>query len=183
MTAPHPKTVYLSLGSNLGNRQANLERALAQMNASGIAVRRVSSFYETEPVDFLRQGWFLNCVVEGETSLLPLQLLHGLRRIERLLGRRRMVRRGPRGIDIDILLYGNAIVRSAELQVPHPRLAGRRFVLQPLRELAPSLRHPTFQRTVAELLAETTDRSRVRRWRPTIETRKTKVENRSPGSG
>ncbi len=165
MAAPHPKTVYLSLGSNLGDRQANLDRAIAQMNASGIVVRRVSSFYETEPVDFLAQGWFLNCVVEAETSLLPLQLLHELRRIERLLGRRRMVRRGPRGIDIDILLYENAVVRSAELQVPHPRLAQRRFVLQPLRELAPALRHPTFQKSVAELLAETPDRSRLRRWR------------------
>jgi 2-amino-4-hydroxy-6-hydroxymethyldihydropteridine diphosphokinase len=165
MASPHAKTVYLSLGSNVGDRRASFERAMAEMNAHGIVVRRVSSFYETEPVDFLRQGWFLNCVVEAETFLLPLQLLHELRRIERRLGRRRMVRRGPRGIDIDILLYENAIVRSAELQVPHPRLTERRFVLQPLRELAPSLKHPTFHRTVAELLAETPDRSRVRRWR------------------
>ncbi len=165
MAATHPKTVYLSLGSNLGDRQVNLERAIARMNSSGIAVRRVSSLYQTEPVDFPAQGWFLNCVVEAETSLLPLQLLHELRRIERLLGRRRMVRLGPRGIDIDILLYENAIVRSAELQVPHPRMTDRRFVLQPLRELAPWLRHPTFQKSVTELLAATPDRSQVRRWR------------------
>ncbi len=183
MAAPHLKTVYLSLGSNLGHRQENLEQAIARLNANGIEVRRVSSFYETEPVDFLRQGWFLNCVVEVETWLLPLQLLHELRRIERLMGRRRMAKRGPRGIDIDILLYENAIVRSAELQVPHPRLAERRFVLQPLRELSPALRHPAFQKTVAELLAETPDRSQVRRWRAKTEIGKPKLETRGPSSG
>ena len=111
------------------------------------------------------QRWFLNCVLEAETALLPRQLLRVLQEVERGLGRKRLVRRGPRAIDIDILLYGTSVVRTPDLEVPHPRLAERRFVLVPLAELAPGLHHPTLRKTVAELLAETPDRSQVRRWR------------------
>jgi 2-amino-4-hydroxy-6-hydroxymethyldihydropteridine diphosphokinase len=158
------KTVYISLGSNLGDRAATLERAIAAMNAAGIRVVRQSSFYATEPVGAPGQAWFLNAVAEAETSLLPLQLLHTLLKIERELGRRRITPHGPRSIDLDILFYGSAVIRSPELQVPHPRLPERRFVLLPLAHLAPEFRHPALRKRITELLAETPDRSEVRLW-------------------
>ncbi len=158
------RTVYLSLGSNVGDRAAQIARAVETLAAAGVRVLRQSSLYATEPVDFETQSWFLNCVVEAETGLMPRQLLRALQGVERALGRKKMVRRGPRAIDIDLLLYGSSVVRAAELEVPHPRMTERRFVLVPLSELAPALRHPTLHRTVAELLAETPDHSRVRRW-------------------
>jgi len=160
------KRVYLSLGSNLGDRRAHLERALEEMRADGIDVLRLSALYESEPVDFRAQRWFLNCVVEAETECMPLELLRRLRRIETRLGRRRLAPsrlRGPRTIDIDVLLYANHVMRTSELTIPHPRMTERRFVLEPLRELAPDLRHPVNRRTVAELLTAVRDRSRVRR--------------------
>ncbi len=157
------KRVYLGLGSNLGDRRAHLERALGEMRALGIEVLRVSSLYESEPVDWSEQPWFLNCVVEAETEHMPRQLLHKLQCIELRLGRRRSARRGPRTIDIDILLFGEHVMDTEELTIPHPRLARRRFVLEPLRELAADLRHPLSRRTMAELLAEVPDRTRVER--------------------
>jgi 2-amino-4-hydroxy-6-hydroxymethyldihydropteridine diphosphokinase len=160
------KRVYLSLGSNLGDRVANLRAALAALGEAGIAVQRVSSFYKTQPVDFLAQAWFANCVAEVATDLMPLQLLRKCQAIERRLGRRPGVAKGPRPIDIDILLYENAVVRTPALTVPHPRLGERRFVLIPLRELEPNLRHPVTQRTVLEMLAETSDASQVIRLQP-----------------
>jgi 2-amino-4-hydroxy-6-hydroxymethyldihydropteridine diphosphokinase len=160
------KTIFLSLGSNVGDREQNIAEAIEAMPSRGIQVRHHSSLYATEPVDVPTQCWFLNCVVEAQTDLMPRQLLHALQELERELGRRRLVRRGPRVVDIDILLYGASVVRAPELEVPHPRMADRRFVLVPLRELAPALRHPTLKKTIAELLAETHDRSQVRRWNP-----------------
>ncbi len=158
-------TIYLSLGSNVGDRAAQIARAVELLAAAGLRVARQSALYATEPVDFSPQSWFLNCVLEAETELMPRQLLRALQEVERSLGRRRMVRRGPRTMDIDLLLYGTSVVRMADLEVPHPRMAERRFVLVPLAELSPSLRHPTLRKTVLELLAETRDRSQVRRWR------------------
>ncbi len=155
-------TVYLSLGSNLGDRAAHLARALARLSEEGLRVVHKSSLYLTEPVEFTSQGWFLNLAVEAETSLMPRQLLHLIQRIERELGRHRMVRSGPRPLDLDILLYGTSVVRTAELEIPHPRMAQRRFVLVPMAELAPTLRHPVLQLTMLELLASTPDRSQVR---------------------
>jgi 2-amino-4-hydroxy-6-hydroxymethyldihydropteridine diphosphokinase len=146
------KTVYLSLGSNMGNRERNLRAALERFAAAELEVLRVSPIYETEPVDLAEQGWFLNLVVEGRTDLFPRQLLARTQRIERALGRVRTVPKGPRTIDIDILLYGNAVVRGATLEIPHPRMGVRRFVLVPLADLAPDLRHPVTHRTVREML-------------------------------
>lgn len=160
------KTIYLSLGSNVGDRAAHIARAVEALTAAGVRIARQSSLYSTEPVDVHTQSWFLNCVLEAETHLMPRQLLRVLREVERSLGRKKLVRRGPRAIDIDLLLYGASVVHAAELEVPHPRMAERRFVLVPLVELAPMLRHPTLRKTVAELLAETQDRSSVRRWHP-----------------
>jgi 2-amino-4-hydroxy-6-hydroxymethyldihydropteridine diphosphokinase len=160
------KTVYLGLGSNLGDRAANLEQAIARLAASGVQSVRRSSLYSTEPVGFGAQQWFLNCVVEASTDLMPRQLLRATLQVERGLGRRRGVRNAPRTVDIDILLYGTSVVSMSDLEIPHPRIAERRFVLVPLRELAPWLRHPTLRRTIGELLAETHDRSEVRLWHP-----------------
>lgn len=149
------KTVYLSLGSNLGDREGYLRRAIALVGAAGVRVLRVSSLYETEPLEVHGQPWFLNLVVEAETELFPKQLLGRLQKVELDLGRRRTRPKGPRPIDIDILLYGRSVIEGAELTVPHPRLAERRFVLEPLAELAPELRHPVNHRTIGELLAAT----------------------------
>ncbi len=160
------KRVFLSLGSNLGDRYRNIRGALEQLAAEGIEVRRVSSFYRTEPVEFRQQPWFVNCVAEVATDLLPLQLLKTLQRIERDLGRRHIIDKGPRKIDIDILLYENAVIRSAALNIPHVSMAERRFVLVPLRELEASLRHPVTERTVVEMLSKTSDSSLVIRIKP-----------------
>jgi len=143
-------TVYLSLGSNLGDRRANLENAISRLGQLGKVVA-VSSFYETEPVELTAQPWFLNCAVKLETEKMPKQLLKGILDLEREMGRRRMQNKGPRNIDIDILLFGNSIVDTKGLTVPHPGLHERRFVLEPLAEIAPDLRHPVFKKTVREM--------------------------------
>lgn len=146
------KLAYLGLGSNLGHRAGNLEAALAKLAAPDLHVLRVSSTYETEPVGFAAQRWFLNLVAEIETSLFPLQLLGRVGKIEQALGRVRTVKDGPRTLDIDILLYGKAVVQGARLEIPHPRMADRRFVLAPLAELAPDLRHPVTHQTIRAML-------------------------------
>ena len=145
-------TVYLGLGSNLGDREHHLTAALDHLSSAGLHVARCSSLYETEPVDYTDQRWFLNMVVEVETDMFPMQLLTKLLKIERMLGRVRTVPKGPRTIDIDILLYGRAVIRTANLEVPHPRMGERRFVLAPLAELAPELRHPLTHKTIAQML-------------------------------
>ena len=155
------KRAYLSLGSNVGDRVSHIRKACELLPAAGVEVRRVSSLYRTEPVDFSPQRWFINCVAEAETDLMPLRLLKALQSVERQLGRRPGIPKGPRPIDIDILLYENVVVRSPALTIPHERLAERRFVLVPLGELAARLRHPVTQRTVLEMLHETPDTSQV----------------------
>jgi 2-amino-4-hydroxy-6-hydroxymethyldihydropteridine diphosphokinase len=146
------KTAYLGLGSNVGDREANLRGAVERLAAAGMRVLRTSPIYETEPVDYTAQRWFLNQVVEIETGLFPLQLLARTSRIEREMGRARTVPKGPRTIDIDILLFGKTVMRTAQLEIPHPRMGERRFVLAPLADLAPDLRHPATRQTVREML-------------------------------
>jgi len=144
------KLVYLSLGSNVGDRAANLNAAIARLGAFGEVVA-VSSFYETEPVEFAAQPWFLNCAVKLDTEKMPKQLLAAILDLEQKMGRRRVQKGGPRSIDIDILLFGNSIVDTQGLTVPHPAMHQRRFVLEPLAEIAPEVRHPVFKRTIREL--------------------------------
>ena len=155
-------TIYISLGSNKGDRSQYIARATEALGAHGVSVRRRSSLYETEPVETASKSRFLNCVIEAETNLLPPQLMHTLLDIERELGRRRRVRRGPRFIDMDILFYEDRVVSSEQLEIPHARMAERRFVLVPFAEIASKVRHPIFKKTIAELLEETPDRSEVR---------------------
>src|SRR5215467_5642925 len=142
--------VYLSLGSNLGDRAANLRSAIERLGSLGKVVE-LSSFYETEPVEVTDQPWFLNCAVKLDTEKMPRQLLAAILALEREMGRHRTQYKGPRPIDIDILLFGNSIVATADLIVPHPAMQDRRFVLEPLNEIAPDLRHPKLQRTIREL--------------------------------
>ncbi len=162
-------TIYLSLGSNMGDRAGSIARAIEALGAHGVRVARQSSLYETEPVD-VGGGWFLNCVAEAETDVTPAQLLQTLLAIELALGRRREPRpqeagpREPRTIDLDILMFGSSVVRTPGLEIPHPRMAERRFVLVPFAEIAPEVEHPVLKQSIARLLADTPDRSEVRRW-------------------
>src|SRR5258708_17141360 len=144
------KIVYLSLGSNLGDRGANLETAIAQLAGLGKAVA-VSSFYETEPVELTAQPWFLNCAVQLDTEKMPRQLIAGILALEKGMGRQRKQKKGPRIIDIDILLFGSSIIDLPSLTVPHPKMHEPRFLLEPLAEIAPEARHPVFRRTAREL--------------------------------
>jgi 2-amino-4-hydroxy-6-hydroxymethyldihydropteridine diphosphokinase len=149
---------YIALGSNLGDREEILAAATDRLGRLGRVVAR-SSLYETEPVGFRDQPAFLNAVLALETKLEPLPLLRALLSIERELGRDRGqgVPKGPRTLDLDLLLLGDAIVAGEELTLPHPALAQRRFALAPLAEIAPQLRHPQLKQTIADLLAELPD--------------------------
>ena len=145
-------TVFIALGSNLGDRLKNLEAAIAAMKPALLPMI-CSAVYETPPWGYLDQPRFLNQVVRAETELSPIELLDHLKGIEKQLGRLETFRYGPRVVDLDILFYDDLIFDSSRLKIPHPRLTGRAFVLLPLSQLAPDLRHPVEGRTIQELLA------------------------------
>jgi 2-amino-4-hydroxy-6-hydroxymethyldihydropteridine diphosphokinase len=157
------KEVYLGLGGNLGDRLGALRAALVALRSRGVELRRVSSVYDTEPVGFLEQGSFLNLAVSAGWEGSAQALLEHCLAVETGLGRVRQFKDGPRTIDIDILLWGNAIFAEAGLEIPHPRLHERRFVLVPLAEIAPDAVHPVLHLTVSQLLARCGDPSRVHR--------------------
>ena len=157
------RTAYLGLGSNTGDREAMLREAIERLGSAKLRVKRVSAVYETAPREKTDQPWFLNQVIEVETELFPLQLLRHARKVEHALGRQRTVDKGPRTIDVDILFIGSKVISTPELTVPHPAAHERRFVLEPLAELAPELRHPVLHQPVREMLARVQDQAVRRR--------------------
>jgi 2-amino-4-hydroxy-6-hydroxymethyldihydropteridine diphosphokinase len=156
-------TVYIALGSNVGDREANLREAIHRLTQSGISIVRLSSLYETAPVDYLEQDWFVNAALEAQTGLPAAQLLATLRNIESKMGNKKPFPKGPRLIDLDILLYGDETIATPDLQIPHPRMLQRNFVLVPLAEIAPGLRHPSWLANASELLARSSDHSEVKK--------------------
>jgi 2-amino-4-hydroxy-6-hydroxymethyldihydropteridine diphosphokinase len=159
-----PHLAYLSLGSNVGDRDQNLRGAIDRLRTGGSVVS-VSSFYETEPVEFRDQPWFLNCAIALETTQSATQLLATALEIERALGRQRTQSKGPRTIDIDILLFDDLVVDSPNLTIPHPAIPERRFVLEPLADIAPDRLHPELKKTIGQLLGELPPGQIVRRWK------------------
>jgi 2-amino-4-hydroxy-6-hydroxymethyldihydropteridine diphosphokinase len=161
------QNAYVGLGSNLGDRAGYLLLAVRGMLDAGLDVIRLSSIYETEPVEYENQPRFLNMVAElrGSTLPAPEQMLARLLRIEYALGRIRHVHMGPRTIDLDLLIYKEQRMETEFLILPHPRIASRRFVLVPLNELVPNLIHPVLGKSISELLASTKDQSNVTRWK------------------
>jgi 2-amino-4-hydroxy-6-hydroxymethyldihydropteridine diphosphokinase len=145
---------YIGIGSNLGDSLENCRAAIRVMAAdTRNQIVRISPFYRTEPAGKIDQNWFINAVVAVKTSLSPRDLLRFLQNIEREMGRVRKERWGPRIIDLDILIYENQVIQNEELRVPHPRIHERRFVLAPLNDIAPELRHPLLEKTISQLLA------------------------------
>jgi len=154
---------YLSLGSNLGDREGNLREGIRRLEDSGRVIS-FSAVYETEPVEFTDQAWFLNCAVAFETARPPTQLMAELLRIEREMGRVRVHKKGPRIIDIDILLFGDVVLDMPDLTIPHPAMERRRFVLEPLVDIAPEAVHPVLKKTIRKMLEELPEGQTVRKF-------------------
>lgn len=153
---------FLCLGSNLGDREKNLEQAHSLLKEEGIKIIQLSSVYETQPVDLLSQSWFFNQVIEIETGIAPPGLLDLIKRIEKLMGRNTLIQKGPRAIDIDILLAEDKVIHTKELSIPHPRLEKRNFVLIPFAEISPETVHPLLKENIQNLLERSSDRSTVK---------------------
>ncbi|MFQ6069684.1 MAG: 2-amino-4-hydroxy-6-hydroxymethyldihydropteridine diphosphokinase [Candidatus Aminicenantales bacterium] len=152
---------FICLGSNIGDRKKNIRQACLLLQRRGIHLFRSSSLYLSEPVDYRPQPWFYNQVVELESDLEPHELLSLVKAVEKVMGRKPSLKKGPRLIDIDILFAGEKVVNSRELVVPHPRLEKRNFVLLPLSEIGPDIVHPVSRKKVKDLLKECDDNSSV----------------------
>lgn len=163
----HHTKIYLGVGSNMGNKESNLAQAF-KLLAPDISVVQVSSLYETEPVGYKDQPWFLNCACCAYTDLSPLQLLDYVKHIEEQLGRILSFKDSPRPIDIDVLFYGDETVKTDLLTVPHPRIHERTFVLAPMAELDPDHIHPIKRQTITQMLSAVASEGRIRRrnWSP-----------------
>jgi len=164
-----PRLAYLSLGSNLGDRDRYLREAIRRLRSLG-RVPAISSLYETQPVDLTAQPWFLNCALALETAASPAQLMGQLLAIESAMGRQRIQKKGPRTIDLDILFFGDLVVNTPALKIPHPAMQERRFVLAPLAEIAPLAIHPLLNKTIQELLEELPPGQMVKRLRKKLAT-------------
>lgn len=156
------KKAYIGIGSNIGDKTANCKKAIELLKENPqIKVTKISDFYETEPVGYKEQEWFVNCAVEIETDLNPQELILLCQTIESKLGRKRKIKYGPRIIDLDILLYNNDIIDTTELKIPHPEMHKRSFVLKPLSDIAPDAVHPVLKKTIEKLLNNLTEESAI----------------------
>ncbi len=153
---------FLSLGSNLGDRENNLTLALSLLEKGGVEILKMSSFYETQPVDFPSQPWFYNQLVEVRTKANPGALLDLIKKIEQKMGRKRRLKKGPRIIDIDIILAEGSVIRKKELKIPHPRMEKRNFILLPFVEISPDTVHPVFNEDMKTLWKKSDDRSIIK---------------------
>ena len=174
-----PNLTYLSLGSNLGDRESHLREAIRRLQSLG-TVQTVSSLYETEPVEYRDQPWFLNCAVALETSSTPVPLMQQLLEIERAMGRLRVRKQGPRIIDIDILLFGGEVVDTPEVTIPHPAMQQRRFVLVALAEIARRTTHPVLRKTIQQLLDELPKGQIVKKFEGPLATHQTDSHGSKP---
>lgn len=154
---------FLSLGSNLGDKQKNLARAIFFLEKEGVRILKASSVYETEPVGFSCESWFFNQVIEAEAQMNPKAFLNFVQKIERKMGRKLQEKKSSRTIDIDILLAGRMVIKTKELEIPHPRMEKRKFVLIPFMEIAPDTIHPLYGESVGALRRKSRDRSIVKR--------------------
>ena len=160
---------YLSLGSNLGDRKKNLIKAIHLLMNKGIKITKISSIYLTQPVEFLDQNWFYNLVVEAEAKFQPFELLNLIKEIEKEMGRKTVIEKGPRNIDIDIILAEERIIKSEKLRIPHPKMHLRNFVLAPLNEISPDVIHPELNKNIKTLFAQSQDNSVVKKLNDNLE--------------